>query len=126
MARVDVHRLKILRDGLRIVAAEWVGIKVKVKIDKQSSKDNQDKAEVAAKRARQRALHFLRYFFDSTGHEGPLFANWAIQVVDAFGLDSFPTYQPRPPIIREENADNKSRQRRQRLRWRLGVETIQP
>jgi hypothetical protein len=44
------------------------------------------------------------------GHEGPLFANWAIQVVDAFGLDSFPTYQPRPPIIREENADNKARQ----------------
>jgi hypothetical protein len=40
------------------------------------------------------------------------FAEWAEQVVNAFGLEPFPTYQPKPPDLKRSNERNESCQLR--------------
>ena len=100
MARNDEHRMANLRRRLDEISNYWQEIKCS------PSKSKRRSQELNLQLAASNAARDLQTMFNAD--DG--FGEWSLQVVDAFSLEPFPTYQPEPPTIVEDRHTSGSRQ----------------
>jgi hypothetical protein len=95
MARNDQYRMANLRRRLRELDECWRDIECSPSIFRHHGKSK------SSEYARASAAMDLQGMFKA--EDG--FGKWSADVLDAFGLDPFPTYQPKPPsIVKSEDA----------------------